>query len=239
MIFSKLATIMEEKGIKPYPLSRESKLSRTFIDSLMSNDFERLSSKSLNTLCHYLGITSLNDLLIFEPVEIYINNKDEGHIELEKVVYDLRSKGNIDFDFSLYVDDLNIEMPKIELLIEIEKIKYCVDVTYKLIQEEDKSLDSVSLGFEVIFNDLAFSENIPVNSLKHLKGWVFHFFSSYIGKTFDTYPIFARYPDELENEDIYKYQVQGNVSINEELKKISEKQDACIQLLLGYLENKG
>lgn len=235
MIFSKLATIMEEKGIKPYPLSRESKLSRTFIDSLMSNDFERLSSKSLNTLCHYLGITSLNDLLIFEPVEIYINNKEEGHIELEKIVYNLRSKGNIDFDFSLYINDLNVEKPKIELLIEIEKIKYYVDVTYKLIQEEDKFHDSVLLGFEVIFDDLSFSENIPVNSLKHLKGWIFHFFSSYIGKTFDTYPIFARYPKELENED--KYRVQDNVSISEELKKISEKQDTYFELLTRYLES--
>lgn len=236
MIFSKLATIMKEKGIKPYPLSRESKLSRTFIDSLMSNDFERLSSKGLNTLCHYLGITSLNDLLVFEPVEIYINNKEDGHIELEKIVYDLRSNGNIDFDFFLYVNDLNIEKPKIELLIEIEKIKYCVDVTYKLIQEKDKFDDSVLLGFEVIFNDLSFSENIPVNSLQHLKWLIFHFFSSYICKTFNTCPIFARYPQELENED--KYRVQDNVSISEELKKISEKQDTYFDLLIRYLDSK-
>ena len=66
-------------------------------------------------------------------------------------------------------------------------------------------------------------------------GFIFHFFSSYIGKTFDTYPIFARYPKELENED--KYRVQDNVSISEELKKISEKQDTYFELLTRYLES--
>lgn len=82
---------MAEKGLKPYPLAMELNVSRTFIDSLYLNNFERLNMANVDKLCEFLDI-SLNNLFSYEPIKLKVLYNLKDYIDI-KELYHILIKG--------------------------------------------------------------------------------------------------------------------------------------------------
>ena len=230
MIFSRLQSIMLEKGIKPYPLSKELGVSRTFIYSLMSSDFERISAKSLNTLCHYLGIKSLEALLVFEPVEFYIYDVNGKDTELEPVVRNVEDE---EFNFFQYVHQLDEMRSNIKLRIEIEGNKYEIEVTCNIIGKDDDNYEEKNVGINFSFSDLSFAKELPIQSFMHIKAWLHTFFKYYMRRTVGKNPSYSTYPMELLN-----FVETDDRDLLDVVNEISEKQDQYYRSIMSHLIEK-
>lgn len=231
MIFSKLATIMEQKGIKPYPLSKKLGVSRTFIYSLMNGDFELVSAKNLNTLCHHLGLKSLEELLVFEPIEIYIYKLNGDYTEFYSVAHDAKKN---DFNFSQYVVyKPDKEHPAIKLRIEINNDKYDIEVFCHIIEKDDISYNDENVGIKFEFSELSFTEDLPMQSSIYIGTWLHMFFKHYMNKVEGKNPSYSSSP--LQSFDTYETE---NKDILEIVNEIADKQELYYHSLLSHLEQK-
>lgn len=69
MITCNLEFILMERAIRPFVLSKETDLPRTFINALINNNFQSLNVKQIDKLCTYLKI-SYDELFSFSPIFI-------------------------------------------------------------------------------------------------------------------------------------------------------------------------
>ncbi|WP_127164996.1 helix-turn-helix transcriptional regulator [Veillonella sp. 3960] len=74
MIICNLELVLQEKGLKPFPLSKELNLPRSFINALIENTFQTINVESVDRLCKYLDI-AYTELFTFYP--FYIDFKDK------------------------------------------------------------------------------------------------------------------------------------------------------------------
>lgn len=74
MIISKLNSVLKEKNIRKTPFAKETGIPRTFIESLLNNDFKNLDVDSVNNLIVELDLTSLSDLLVYIPYTVKVEN---------------------------------------------------------------------------------------------------------------------------------------------------------------------
>ena len=71
-MYCRLAVLMAEKDprLTQRRLSRETRLSVTTVNRLHNNDFERVDTATVNTLCNYFGC-DVGELIVLKKVKAY------------------------------------------------------------------------------------------------------------------------------------------------------------------------
>lgn len=65
-MISKLAKLMDEKGIDQKTLSAETGLSPTTVGKIYRAQFNRIDNHTVHSLCRYFGLKTISDLIEIE-----------------------------------------------------------------------------------------------------------------------------------------------------------------------------
>ena len=137
MFISKLDTIFNDRKIKKTRFALEHNFPKTFIENLVSKKFRDINTESLERVMQILGITKLEDIIIYLPFELeihtmeYTNNDDESYIlglqdiEIEITLKSVQESNNKSKSFKALVrvpnenKSPNIHLPSIGSLEDI------------------------------------------------------------------------------------------------------------------------
>lgn len=173
MIICNLSKIMAEKGLKPYPLAMELNVSRTFIDSLYLNNFERLNMANVDKLCEFLDI-SLNNLFSYEPIKLKVLYNLKDYIDI-KELYHILIKGyfinqKVNFkDYQQKKDEPILLKIPLQLIYKKKKA-----ISFNIICEENVLLSPNPQKIFIIFmNHYEYAATNIFNSLdKNIKQFI-------------------------------------------------------------------
>jgi DNA-binding Xre family transcriptional regulator len=71
-MYCKLGQIMTDRNLTQAGLSKETGLSATTIRNLANNRFDRVDNKTIDTLCTYLELGTISDLLVLDAEKVSI-----------------------------------------------------------------------------------------------------------------------------------------------------------------------
>jgi DNA-binding Xre family transcriptional regulator len=71
-MYCKLAQIMIDRKLTQAFLAKETNLHATTIRNLANNRFDRVDNKTIDTLCSYLELGTISDLLVLDAEKVSI-----------------------------------------------------------------------------------------------------------------------------------------------------------------------
>lgn len=135
MISSNLDYILNTKAIKPYKLSKETGLPRSFISALIDDTFQTLNIEQVDKLCSYLHI-SYHELFFFSPIFVDFGSIEHENKQSFSFTVTLNFPYGLINDYEVDAETYTISLPiklKGELTTEIDAHKgeevYFIDIT--------------------------------------------------------------------------------------------------------------
>ena len=229
MIISNLKGILDERGLSPNLVVSETGLPRSFIDGLYENNLDRITTKNLNKLCEYLSV-SLDTLLFFEPIEIYIQNKDEQYINFISLVSQFQNsesnkkKSKFNFDDYLYLVRPIISEYCVNFLISFNNQEHKLKAGYYLEFTEDRELCEQYVSVVFVFDNEDVFKTLPRRATAHLVVWLQYLFFGHLknmGLGYDGYELNGFLAD-IKSSVKHKH---NNLEYSEIIQKLNQLED--------------
>ena len=229
MIISNLKGILDERGLSPNLVVSETGLPRSFIDGLYENNLDRITTKNLNKLCEYLSV-SLDTLLFFEPIEIYIQNKDEQYINFISLVSQFQNS-----ESNKKKSKFRPTIPEYSanFLISHNKQEYKLSAGYYLEFTEDRELCEQYITVVFVFDNEDIFKILPRRATAHFIVWLQYLFFGHLksmGIGYDGYELNGLLAD-IKTSVKHKHNNNEYSEIIQKLNQLEDNQNKIISKL--------
>ncbi|WP_203265749.1 helix-turn-helix domain-containing protein [Streptococcus uberis] len=152
MIRNNLAKLMIDRGISATQLFNDTGIARSTISKISNNNTDKISLKTIDTICNYLGVSPA-DFFDFLEYEIKINCGFEKYESLNEVLDQYRDRDDIKEEAWLSIS-----------FYRNNSIKFNFDFNFDFIREYELGVPD-EFALSTYLNDMKYNEANPSSDL--------------------------------------------------------------------------